>query len=76
VSLPTASARGVKRRLYQRAAIREYWIIDLDSRLVERWRPEDDRPEILRERLTWHPPSSSEPYEIDLLGFFSEVLDR
>ena len=22
----------------------EYWIVDLDSRLVERWRPEDTRP--------------------------------
>jgi Uma2 family endonuclease len=75
-SSTAARDRGVKRRLYQQAAIPEYWIIDLDSRLVERWRPEDDRPEILRDRLTWQPPSSKEPFEVDLLEFFSEVLDR
>jgi hypothetical protein len=43
---------------------------------VERWRPEDDRPEILRDRLTWQPPSSKGPFEIDHQAFFSEVLDR
>jgi Uma2 family endonuclease len=75
-SSTAARDRGVKRRMYQQAAIPEYWIIDLDSRLVERWQPGDDRPEILRERLTWQPPGSKEPFEVDLLKFFSEVLDR
>jgi Uma2 family endonuclease len=45
--------RGAKRRIYQRAGIAEYWIVDLDARLVERWRPADDRPEILTDRVTW-----------------------
>jgi Uma2 family endonuclease len=53
----------------------EYWIVDLDSRLVERWTPEDDRPEILRERLVWRVSHSSELSEIDLAGFFAEVVD-
>jgi len=75
-SSTAARDRGVKRRMHQQAAIPEYWIIDLDSRLVGRCRPEDDRPEILRDLLTWQAPSSKEPFEIDLLGFFSEVLDR
>ncbi len=68
--------RGVKRRIYQQAAVPEYWIVDLDARLVERWRPEDDRPEILRERLAWQPVGSTAPFEIDLSGYFAEVLDR
>ncbi len=75
-SSTAARDRGVKRRIYQQAAIPEYWIVDLDARLVERWRPEDDRPEILRERLAWQPARSAEPFEIDLPGYFSEVLDR
>jgi hypothetical protein len=49
--------------------------VDLDSRLVERWTPEDDRPEILRERLVWRVSHSSELSEIDLAGFFAEVVD-
>ncbi|HEX9164496.1 MAG TPA: Uma2 family endonuclease [Gemmatimonadales bacterium] len=45
--------RGSKRRIYQRAGIAEYWIVDPDARLVERWRPDDARPEILDQRITW-----------------------
>jgi hypothetical protein len=26
------------RQLYQRASVGDYWIVDVDSRLVERWR--------------------------------------
>jgi len=68
--------RHVKRRRYQRYGISEYWIVDLDSRLVERWRPGDERPEILSETLTWQPWHSAAPFELDVSGFFAEVLDR
>ena len=43
--------RGVKRHYYQRNGVSEYWIVDLDARLVERWRPDDERPEIVSETL-------------------------
>lgn len=58
--------RGPKREHYQRNAVPEYWIVDLDSRLVERWQPNDDRPEILRERLTWQPDGASSTFAIEL----------
>ena len=70
-----ARDRGIKRHLYQRAGVPEYWIVDLDSRLVERWRPDDERPEILGELLRWEPPGSVEAFDIDLAEFFGEVLD-
>ena len=44
-----------KRPWYQTAGIPEYWIVDIDSRLVERWRPEDQRPEIIDDVLIWQP---------------------
>ena len=44
-----------KRPAYQRAGIPEYWIVDIDARLVERWRPEDDRPEVIADVLEWQP---------------------
>ena len=66
--------RHLKRRRYQRQGIPEYWIVNLDSRLVERWRPQDDRPEILSETLTWQPPGAPAPFELNLVEFFAEVL--
>lgn len=66
--------RGAKRDHYQRHGVPEYWIVDGDARLVERWRPETDRPEILRERLVWHPESAAEALAIDLPALFAEAL--
>ena len=77
LSPSTARAdRHVKRRRYQRHGIPEYWIVDLDARLLERWRPDDERPEILSETLTWRLSETSRPFELDLVTFFAEVLDR
>jgi Uma2 family endonuclease len=53
----------------------EYWIIDLDARVVERWRPADERPEVLTTVLTWQPEPSVAPLELDLQEFFRAVLD-
>jgi Uma2 family endonuclease len=77
LSSSTARAdRHIKRRRYQRHGISEYWIVDLDSRLVERWRPGDERPEIISETLGWQVTNHGEPFELDLPAFFAEVLDR
>jgi Uma2 family endonuclease len=64
--------RLTKRRLYQREGI-EYWIVDLDARLVECWRPDDSRPEILTETLEWTPVPGLAPLVIELPGFFAEA---
>ena len=48
-----ARDRGAKRRIYQRAGVAEYWVVDPDARLIERWTPADLRPEILDEVLEW-----------------------
>ena len=67
--------RGIKRRLYQQAGVPEYWIVDLDSRIIERWRPSDERPEILSETLSWQLTETTPPFDLDLAAFFAEVLD-
>jgi Uma2 family endonuclease len=68
--------RVVKRRRFQRAGIPEYWVVDLDARAVERWRPTDERPEILDDQLAWLPDGAAEPLEIDLPRYFTEVWGR
>ena len=66
--------RGAKRQRYQEAGVDEYWIVDLDARLIERWRPGDQRPEILRDLLTWKPADTAAPFTLDLRGYFARVL--
>jgi Uma2 family endonuclease len=65
--------RVVKRGRYQRAGI-EYWIVDLESRLVERWMPGEDRPSMHEQQLTWQPVGAATPLVLDLERFFDEVL--
>jgi Uma2 family endonuclease len=65
--------RGVKRARYQRAGV-EYWIVDLDARIVERWMPADDRPTVHDERIAWHPAGAAVPMKVELVPFFDEVL--
>lgn len=64
----------VKRRYYQRHGVPEYWIVDLDARLVERWRPPDERPEIVAETLVWQPHAELPPLTIDLAPLFDEAF--
>jgi Uma2 family endonuclease len=73
-SAATARAnRHDKRILYQRERVPQYWIVDVDARLVERWLPDAVRPEVLSESLEWRPAAESSPLVIDLTALFREV---
>ena len=63
-----------KRLLYQRH-VPEYWIVDLDARLIERWRSEDERPEPLTTSLEWRPDGAASPFVLDIERYFSAVFD-
>ena len=67
--------RWLKREVYQRSGVLEYWIVDLDARIVERWRPGDARPEILAGQMVWDAPQLPSPLTIDLARLFATVLD-
>jgi Uma2 family endonuclease len=67
--------RGVKRRLYQDHAD-EYWIVDLEARHIERWRPGDAQPEVLTALMTWRPARAGEAFTLDLPAYFREVWDE
>ena len=64
--------RIIKRTYYQRIGVDEYWIVDLDAHLIERWRPNDDRPEILTASLVWEPRADAS-LTLDLAAFFKAV---
>jgi Uma2 family endonuclease len=67
--------RTVKRALYQAQGIPEYWIIDTDARVVERWRAESTAAECLPQSLIWQPVASVPPLVIDIVAYFEAVLD-
>ena len=62
-----------KRPKYQRYAD-EYWIVDPDARLFERWRAGDERPEISVEQFNWQPREDVPPFTLDVERFFAEVF--
>lgn len=66
--------RVTKREYYQKH-VPEYWIVDLDARLFERWRQGEDRPEIVIDVLEWRSPGANEPFQLALPRYFSTVLD-
>lgn len=69
-----ARDRGAKRRLYLEAGVEEYWIVDLDARIIERWRRGDDRPEIVDEVLE-STLSIGVSWSVDLPEVFKRILD-
>lgn len=74
LSPTTARADRVrKRERYARERIPEYWIVDVDARVVERWRPDDERPEVLNDRIEWRPDAAHAALTIDLVEYFVEV---
>lgn len=74
LSPSTARAdRHRKRLIYQNEGVREYWVVDCDARLVERWRPADTRAEVLSDTLDWQPRADVPALRIGLSAFFAEV---
>ena len=65
--------RVKKRPAYQRNRVPDYWIVDEWSRTIERWRPDDERPELVSERLEWAPEGATRPFLLNLVAFFADV---
>jgi Uma2 family endonuclease len=73
VSLDTAKRDAlVKRDLYQRQAVGEYWIVDGETRTIRVVTTASDRVET--QTLRWHPAPAPVPLDIDLRRLFESAL--
>jgi Uma2 family endonuclease len=64
----------IKRELYLREGVVEYWVIDPDARNLLRWLGKSDPGEILSERVEWKPAGATEPFALILDEFFEEAF--
>jgi Uma2 family endonuclease len=64
----------VKRELYLRSGVAEYWVMNPDARNISRWRGRDDPGDVLSRHVTWHPEGMPQPLEIALPHFFDEAV--
>ena len=65
-----------KRDHYLSADVDEYWVVDVESRMIERWHRDRETPTPERDRLVWHPVPARTALEIDLPLFFTNVFSR
>ena len=65
--------RFTKRRLYQEVGVPTYWVVDADRHEVEVWTPDDTFPTVERERITWQPAGTSEPFVLEVKGLFRPI---
>ena len=68
--------RVEKRELYLEGQVREYWVVDTDAQMFERWLKDRSTPIVTRGALTWHPAGALNALRIDIPAFFARVIAK
>ncbi len=64
--------RVTKRDLYLSNGVADYWVVDIDARVFERYRAGQDMPELFRDTIAWTPRDGLS-LTIDLPAYFDRV---
>ena len=63
--------RELKRRHYLESGVAELWLIDIDAREIEVWRPAADEPTIARDAIEWR--VGDDTFELPFAEIFRAV---
>lgn len=64
----------IKRDLYLREGVGEYWVINPDARNVSRWKGRNDSGDVLDREVAWNPFGMPTPFVVDLSEFFAAAI--
>jgi Uma2 family endonuclease len=62
-----------KRDFYMKSPVDEYWVVDPEARAIERWKPDQEEPEIVHDTLEWVPEGSKAALLIDVKALFEKI---
>ncbi len=65
--------RVEKRDYYMTSPVDEYWVVDVDARLIERWRRDQEHPDAVRSAFAWFPSGARTPLHIDARALFERI---
>ena len=65
--------RVEKRDYYMSAGVPDYWVVDVDARVIERWSPDRATPLVERSVLAWRPADARTALAIDLAKLFEQI---
>lgn len=64
----------VKRDLYLREGVGEYWVMNPEALNISRWRGHSDPGEVLSKEVRWEPAGMPTPFVLVLAEFFAEAV--
>ncbi len=64
----------IKRELYLRSGVANYWVIDPDARNVSCWAGASDPGQIFSETVQWRPNGAPTPFVLNLDAFFADAF--
>ncbi len=65
--------RVTKRDYYLDVGVPDYFIVDVEARIVECWTQGRDTPLVQREELVWHPAGAQTPLTVALPALFDDI---